>query len=223
MVFSVLRPNRLLKGANYIPASTQSVAYSAGRNTKKILPLSSVARFAVDGNNPISPSVISLDGLGGPKAILWSIIPVIISSFNRVISGWFFTYITEKLRIGGKPLFTHFNASAAVIFISSAAGVVTPCLYSCPAPIFSAFIKSMRSISLYERLRRGTTAAFRAASSKIVAPYNLFRAAFAKAVPCNSTVLISTALRDNCKSSKFLPCKIDFFHSFKSVNSLGAL
>lgn len=74
-----------------------------------------------------------------PKTVRWAIVPVNISSLDRMFIGRSLTNIFEKAR-KIIPIFTDFNVSCTIIFVANMIWVNATLLHTCPNNIFRGYL-----------------------------------------------------------------------------------
>lgn len=121
----------------------KSLSYCCRIKTSSFRPFSNGKGFSFMKQNPISSGVPTLFFFGSPIAILWCVIPVVISTFKRMFIAWFSSHISQKLFEGIHPLITNFNSSPSPSFKAHCFRIITPISHSQPRNVFGSSAKSM--------------------------------------------------------------------------------
>src|SRR5262245_39145537 len=70
-----------------------------------------------------------------PFAIFWSVVPIIVYAFERMLWAWLMTHIGKEI-FKLAPSFADLNATPAVIFVAYIVRIVAPLPHANPTTVF---------------------------------------------------------------------------------------
>jgi hypothetical protein len=155
-------------------------------------PFSQAVRFSTEGDPQRLAIVLGLLERGGPLAVAWFIVAVVIDPFNRVVRRGSWAYVSEEVQERSSPAVAHRNPASAIQVISLVGRVVASLRDSFPAGVFRRLVHSTSSLSAAPTRLRAAIA-----FAKIPSGHRNNSAAFTKAYPEGITTLCPASERDH--------------------------
>jgi len=195
-----------------IPPSQKSIVDCSGCDTNYARPLCERLGYAHVGDMPISGGIVGLCCFYSPSAIIRRIVPVVISSVNRMFVGWSHPHISDEIGkpIVARPALANSDASTTVQMKIRGVLIITSVFYISKSAGFWRSVKPMFTFYTPARICFST--------SKIVPVRRSCVATITYPAP---THLIADASGCYGEFPDFLTCKVDEFWHYNILRDIA--
>ena len=158
-----------------------SLSNGMPRYSSSPAPLFSGKRYATNSDQNIISFIVALLSFGGPRAILWAVVSVVVFSLKSMVTGWRVAHVSKKVLKRMFPPFADLYATTPVVFIMGRVFVIAPVFHVLPNAInrFSSQAMGFACLAVFAK----TPAGFDSARSEVVATGNSGFPAIAEAKP----------------------------------------
>lgn len=182
------------------PAVFNTRVDRSARNSCIFFPVFKRLRFSAKCDMPIISAISLLFFLCSPSTVLFTIMPVIINSIQRMFWRWSIAHILVKI-LELVPTLTDFNPTPTVKGVSDIILIFATIYHCSPSAIYFCVRHSVCYVYFLDTINLITAAACRLFATKIATSYNAFCTAVTSAQPIKYAVFFARYFFNNDKST----------------------
>jgi len=203
--------NRMKYGLLIAPSIIKPPFNGGRADTSDSRPFGNGVSFAPCGYESIISSVVALLKRSSPSAIFGSVIPIIVSSIDRMFGARFLPHVSKKGRKVILPSFTNCNSPSSIVKIILMRLGKASAFNASPNSVLRSVTSTMLKALFFVGITDKASARFNVTASKKCPHGRCSTTALANAEPQNLSVEASIHPQ-NRKSAEFSALYINCFH-----------
>jgi len=169
-------------------------------NTCNVGPVLQRSCFIPKGDPNVRTFIPGLFRVSGPTTVFWTVVSVIVDTFNAVFFRWFKTHVSQERFKAVTPLGADRNPSPPIILEHFGFGIGATLDHGLPRRVFGQMEMVQAMLVLVGVLV--TAATLRFSVAQMAAPGHGFLAASAETAPVKAIVLVFTGKTEDGQLSK---------------------
>lgn len=213
------------EGALHTPTIVEPACEDTFVPSKVCRPLAHIHGFALKCKQAVTSPVVGLLLHGGPSAVIWGVVFIVIEAFQRVLRRGA-SHVFEECRKTVAPFVANSNPTRAISGMTWVLWIIASAHHTPPSVVFAWLLGPAHRVALRLRrrlalLRANTPTRSRLAPFQFASSSHFCAAALAAAKPLRPTLRRCSSVANNHQPTVSIPSQILISHnvSFRAVVS----